>query len=174
MQEIKLYKSPWKAIKLLLLSSVFVIGGIWLLTSTSAPKWVGWVSVCFFGLGYPIGVFHLFDRRPQIIINEIGIYDRTTNQDSINWEIIQNAYMTNVHGQKFICLQVDESYEPSKKKGKWHKNFAQLNKSLGFQEINISLGQIKIDETRLMDFINAMACVDKTERVKKIKMIEKL
>lgn len=86
MKEIKLYKSPWRAIKLLLLSSVFVFGGIWLITSTDSPKWLGWMSIGFFGLGYPVGLFQLLDRRPQIIINELGIWDRTTKQDTINWE----------------------------------------------------------------------------------------
>lgn len=129
------------------------------------------MSISFFGLGYPVGLFHLFDRRPQIVINELGIWDRTTKQDAINWEIIQNAYLTDVHGQKFICLQVDESYEPSNKKGKWYKNFARLNKSLGFQELNLSLGQIKVDATRLTEFIILMSNADYEERDKKIKTI---
>ncbi len=142
-----------------------------MITSTDSPTWVGWMSICVFSLGYPVGLFQLFDRRPQIIINELGIWDRTTKQDTINWEIIKNAYLGDVHGQKFICLQVDESYEPSNKKGKWYRNFAKLNKSLGFQELNLSLGQIKIDEVRLTEFIIAMSKADIEERNTRIKTI---
>lgn len=129
------------------------------------------MSICFFGLGYPVGFFHLFDRRPQIIINEIGVWDRTTKHDIINWEIIHNAYLTDVSGQKFICLQIDESYEPSNKKGRLHRNFARFNKALGFQELNLSLGQIKIDEFWLAEFINAMSNAkiqDRKNRISKI------
>ena len=164
MKEIKLYKSRWRAMKLILLSSVFVLTGIWLLGIPNAPQWIAWTSIVFFGLGYPVGFFHFFDRRPQVIINEIGIFDRTTHQETINWNIIEDAYLTNVHGLKFICLVVDEQYEPSTKKGKWHKKGAELSKSLGFQELNISLGQVKVDETKLAAFILAMAEANKAHR----------
>lgn len=89
MTEIKLFKSPWRTVKLLLLCSIFVGLGIWGIKTGSMPNWVAWLNVGFFGLGYPIGIFHLLDRRPQIIINEIGIFDRTINSDIINWEIIR-------------------------------------------------------------------------------------
>ncbi len=171
MKEIKLYKSRWRAIKLLLLSSIFVIGGIWLITSTDDSKWVGWMSIIFFGLGLPIALFHLFDRRPQIVINEIGIYDRTTKLDFINWELIEDAYLTDVNGQKFISLIIDEKYEPSKTKGKKFQRTAKLNKAFGFQEVNISLGQIKIDEMKLMEFIMAMSGADNTQRKGLIKTL---
>jgi hypothetical protein len=170
MKEVKLYKSPWKALKLILLCSIFVVVGIWLL-STDTPRWIAWLNIGFFGLGYPVGFFHLLDRRPQIIINELGIFDRTTNQDTINWEIIKDAYLVDVHGQKFICLIVDENFEPSKKKGLPHRTMAGLNKTLGFQELNISLGQLKIDEQKLGQFIMAMSRADKPAREEIIKAL---
>ena len=169
MKEIKLYKSPWKAIKLLLLCTIFVLGGILIINSTDSPEWVGWMSICFFGLGYPIGFFNLLDRRPQIIINEIGIWDRKIKQEIIHWGIIQNTYLSALHEQKCICIQVDPSYEPSNKQGKWYKNAIKINKALGFQELNVSLGQINVDEKGLADFIYSMSQVGTEERLIKIK-----
>jgi hypothetical protein len=96
MKEYKLYESPLKAVKLILLCSILVFGGIWLITSTDAPAWVGWLNIGFFGPGYLAGLYQLLDRRPQIIINSIGIFDRTTHQDFINWDINQDAYLVNV------------------------------------------------------------------------------
>jgi len=154
--DIKLYKSPWRAIKLILLCSIFVIGGVFMLTKTDTPKWVCYLNIGFFGLGYPVWLFHLLDRRPQIIINEIGIFDRTTYKDFINWDVIQDAYPIDIHGQKFVCLIVDEKYEPSTKKGKLVKSLSKFSKDIGAQELNISLGQIKIDEIRLTEFILTM------------------
>ncbi len=116
MTEIKLYKSPKRVVKLVFLSTIFVATGYWLINYTDSPKWAGWVSILFFGLGYPVAIFHLFDRRVQIIINEIGIYDRTTHKDFINWDIIKGAYLTDVHRQKFICLDIDETLVSSFKK----------------------------------------------------------
>jgi hypothetical protein len=127
------------------------------------------MSMCFFGLGYPVGLFHLFDRRPQIIINEIGIFDRTTYKDFINWGVIQGAYPINISGQKFVCLVVDEQYEPSTKKGKLYKSVSNLSKEIGAQELNISLGQITVDEVKLTEFILTMINVTPENRQEKLK-----
>ncbi|RAV99239.1 STM3941 family protein [Pseudochryseolinea flava] len=159
--EIKLYKSRWKAIKLILLCSIFVVMGIFLLVYNKSPSWVAWMSIGFFGLGYPVGFFHLFDRRPQIIINEIGIFDRMAYRDFINWDVMLSAYPINIHGQKFICLIVDPKFEPKIKAKKFVK---QLNKEIGAQELNISLGQIQIDEKRLIDFIMKMIALPQEAR----------
>jgi hypothetical protein len=79
-------------------------------------------------------------------------------------EIIKNAYLANVHGQKFICLVLDEKFEPSKTKGRLFKKSAMLSKALGFQELNISLVNIKIDEHRFTNFILAMRSAEKSNR----------
>lgn len=167
--DIKLYKSPWRAIKLILLCSIFVFVGLFLILKTDSPKWIGWMNICFFGLGYPVGLFHLLDRRPQIIINEIGIFDRTTYKDFINWDVIQGAYPIDISGQKFVCLVVDEKYEPSTKKGKIAKTFSDFSKKVGAQELNISLGQISIDEGKLTEFILAMINIRPENRKEKLK-----
>lgn len=156
MIEMKLFKSPWRAVKLLLLCSIFVGLGIWDVKSGGMPNWIAWLNIGFFGLGYPVGIFHLLDRRPQIIINEIGIFDRTINSDIINWEIIRDAYPINIHQQKFVCLVVDEEFRPSRKKGLLYKQTVKFNEAIGAQELNISLGQIQIDVIKLTEFILLM------------------
>jgi hypothetical protein len=164
MKEIKLYKSPWRAIKLILLCSIFVALGLWGILTGHMPTWVAWLNIGFFGLGYPVGLFHLFDRRPQIIINETGIFDRTTNKDFINWEIIKDAYLIDIHKQKFICLVVDEKFKPSQNKSKLYQQTANFNEVIGAQELNISLGQVKIDPEKLTEFILLMRTATKTDK----------
>lgn len=164
MTEIKLYKSPWRAIKLILLCSIFVAMGFWGVLTGHMPTWVAWLNIGFFGLGYPVGLFHLFDKRPQIIINETGIFDRTTNKDFINWEIIQDAYLIDIHKQKFICLVVDEKYKPSRTKSKLYQQTAKFSEAIGVQELNISLGQIEINPERLTEFILQMLTASKPDK----------
>lgn len=163
MQEIKLYKSPGRAKKLIIGSFVFVIIGLFQLESEHIPEWIAYSGICFFGLGILVGLFHLFDDRPQIIINEIGIFDRMGHKEIINWKIIKNAYLINISGQPFISIAVDEKYKPSKKKGKFYRKVAKLNESIGAQEINISLGQLKVDYQKLTDFILQMRTATKKE-----------
>ena len=150
-------------IKLLLCCSIFVGVGIWIVIEDFS-NWIGWANISFFGQGYPLGLYQLFDKRPQIIINEFGIFDRTIHKEFINWELIQDAYLNSINGQKFICLVVEESFELSKKKGRWYKKVASMNKALGFQELNIMLGQIKIEEEKFTEFILAMSKADKPNR----------
>lgn len=164
MQEIKLYKSPGRAKRLILGCSVFVIIGLWQLESEHTPLWIAYSGIFFFGLGLLVGLFHLLDDRPQIIINEVGIFDRMSHKEMINWEIIKDAYLINIAGQPFICIVVDEKFSPSKKKGKFYRKVAKLNEFVGAQEINVSLGQLNVDYQKLNDFILQMRSATKSDK----------
>ena len=155
-----------------LLAVPFILCGIWLITraeSSSTDKIMGWIGTCFFSLAIPGSLYHLFDKRPQIIINETGIFDRTTHNEFINWEIIKDAYPINIHGQHFICLSVSEDFKPSRKKSRLYKGFAKLNTMIGAQELNIHLGQLDIDTMVLTEFIIAMTQADKNKKQELIK-----
>jgi len=168
MTEIKLYKTTWKALRIFALTIPLVMLNIWLITkndSSSTEKIVGWFGALFFGLGIPVGLFHLFDRRPQIIISVDGIWDRTTNQDEIKWEQIINAYPIDIYRQKFVSIIVDESFVFKTKQYKWAKNLTNL---VGAQNLNIHLGQIKYDENKFAEFINEMS---KTDRINRASLI---
>jgi hypothetical protein len=162
MIQIKLYKSPWKALRLLILATPFVGGGIWMVLCDSNSNWEkfwGWIAFIFFGSGYTIGFYHLFDRRPQIIIDENGIWDRTTNQDKIKWRQIRKVYAVSIHGQKFISLKVDKTFIWKKEVYGWAKR---INKSIGAQDLNLSLSQLKIDEKEFESFVRKMSKIHPT------------
>lgn len=164
MNEIRLYRSRGKVLRLMLLCSMFVGLGCFMLGRADAPQWIAWLSIGFFGLGLPFGIYQLLDRRPQIIVNEFGVFDRTTHHEFINWEIIRDVYLIAVNRQQFICLVVDEAFEPSRKKNKFRQGMASLNKGFGFQELNISLGLVRIDAMRFAEFILAMRSAEQPER----------
>ena len=171
MNEIKLYKKPIKAIFLLAISTVFVVLGIWGIMrdgNSAFEIFMAYLAIFFFGLGIAVGFFHLFDKRPQIIINENGIWDRTTNLDLIKWELIQDAYPINIYGQIFISLKLDKSQEIKVKQYKWT---TYLSSKMNAQKINMSLGQIKVDYKRLNEFILKMSRLEETERAVEIKNV---
>ncbi|ALW85534.1 hypothetical protein AUC43_10800 [Hymenobacter sedentarius] len=164
MIEFRLYKSRWKAQRLLLGCAAFVGIGFFLLGQPGTPQVVIWAIIGFFGLCFSIGIFQLLDRRPQIIVNEFGVFDRTTHHEFINWELIRDAYLVEIHRQQFVCLVVDEAFEPSRKKGQFHQGMAKLGKELGFQELNISLGPVDVDAIRFAEFLLAMRGAERPER----------
>ena len=65
--------------KLLGLTIPLVTVGIWLILRNEISLLVrimGCIGVPFFGFGFFLVIFHMFDKRPQIIINETGIWER--------------------------------------------------------------------------------------------------
>ncbi|GJQ41318.1 MAG: hypothetical protein D8M26_10765 [Ignavibacteriae bacterium] len=169
MTEIKLYKTTTKGLKIIGMCLPFVAIGIWMITDNpygTSEYIMGWVGTCFFGLGLPVGLFQTFDKRPQILITENGIWDRTTNQDEVKWEQIIEAYPLDIHGQKFISLVTDDTFVFTKKPYKWA---VKINEFVGAQNLNLHLGQINIDEIEFTNFINQLKQQTIDERRKTIK-----
>ncbi len=169
MAEIKLYKTTIKGLKIIGMCLPFAAIGLWMITDNpygSTEYMMGWVSTCFFGLGIPIGLFQTFDKRPQIVITENGIWDRTTHQDEIKWEQIIEAYPIDIHGQKFISLVTDNTFVFKKKTS---RRAAAINQFIGAQKLNLRLGQINIDEIELTNFINQITKETIEERRRSIK-----
>jgi len=157
MTEIKLYKTTTKGLKIIGMCLPFVAIGLWMITDSlygTTEYIMGWFCTCFFGLGFPVGLFQTFDKRPQIVISENGIWDRTTNQDEVKWEQIIEAYPLDIFEQKFISLVTADTFVFKKKPYKWA---AKINKEIGAQNLNLHLGQIKIDEIELTNFINQLS-----------------
>lgn len=164
MTELKLYKSSWKGVKIIALCLPFVIIGIWMISEKQLGTFdyfMGWFATSFFGLGIPIGFFVLLDKRPQIKINENGIWDKSLKQNEIKWEQITDSYLIDIYNQKFISIAVDKTFVFKKTKFRW---LNKLNKYVGAQELNLNLSQIKIDEQKLDKFITKIRKADKTER----------
>lgn len=175
MKELKLYKSPLKSFRLILLCSPFIIGGIWMLSKNIVPtdtKIIAWSSILFFGLGPIIAIFNLFDRRAQIIINKIGIFDKKIHNEIINWDIIQDAYSLDIHKQKFICLIIDKKFSPSNKKGKSYNFVVKLNETIGAQELNLNISQIKVDSEKMKQFILSMINSNEEQRAKNFETLK--
>jgi hypothetical protein len=157
MQEIKLYKSKSKALWLMLLCCPFIAASVYDLWfyDDMMPNELSWLGLCFFGSGIPLGLLQIFDKRPQVIINETGIFDRTAYKDFINWNVITDAYITKVYSQEFICLIIKDEV---KQYVKGKATLKKLSLALGFQELNISVGNLNINNTdKLAQFILAMS-----------------
>ena len=162
-----LYKSPIRALKLQAMTLPFVAIGVWMIIRSDAWEydwWIGWLCSLFFGMGIPISLYNLFDRRPHIILNETGVFDRTLHRDIINWEVIQDAYPYVISNQKFIALIVSDEFKPSRKKSVWYQRMARMNEALGAQELNLNLSQVKADEVKLAILIKLLAKSPRAER----------
>jgi len=169
MSEILLYKKPQKAVKILLIAICAVGVGLFIIyreTPGSFIYLVGWFNVLFFGLGIAVSIFQMFDRRPQIRISENGIWDRTTKQDQIGWHQIKHAYPLNIFKQKFVSLDLVDTFRIKKKPYKWA---SRINEFVGAQKVNLQVSQLKIDEVTLTNFINEIIQAEEGNRERIIK-----
>jgi hypothetical protein len=165
MHEIKFYTSTSKAWKLIGISSLFVILGVWMILSESygtKAYIMGWLGVVFFGLGVVIGVFSVFDKRAKLCINSNGIWAKNTKQDEIKWEQILQVNLFNINGQHFISIKTDDTFAFKKKVHKWVKK---INTLTGAQDFNISLSQLDADSNKLLDLINRLHNANEKERL---------
>jgi len=148
MSEITLYKSPKKALRLLGLCSLFVLPGCYLIYK--GRKYLPFIaSIGFFGLGYIIGFFHLFDKSPQITISSKGIWDTTLKLDIIPWHSIYDAYTLTINKQAFICLVTNEEVTGKK----IHKLTRMLNEGIEAQKVNLNLSAVKADPNIIISLI---------------------
>jgi hypothetical protein len=164
MSEVKLYKRPLKQVRYFLLTIPFVAIGIWMISSepTGTTNYiVGWLCASFFGLIILVGLFKLFDRRPQIIVTEQGIWDRTTREAEISWEQIQSAYPLSIFTQRFVSLVVDDTFIVKDNLFKW---VSKINHVIGAQKVNLYVSELGIDEHRMTIFINEIISSDNLSR----------
>lgn len=154
--EIKLYNSSKRNTKLALLGAIFFFLGLSMVTSDYLD-WIGWISFIFMGI-VPcfIVIYNILDKRPLIVVNNMGIYDRTAHKETINWEVIKDAHITYLYDKPYLALVLQEEFEPSYTKGKLQKAYSRFNKSLGFEEVTLSLGRVDLDEQKFLDFVLSM------------------
>ena len=155
MQEIKLYNSTGKNLLYLLSCSVFVAIGIWMvLSSDETLKFViGILSILFFGIGLVLIPTRLFDRKPRVIINDEGIFDRTLDIGTIEWQDIKDAYLQSVHGTEFISLDLEDNNKYLQRTSKTKAKIASYNEFFGFETINVNLGGVNRKGKEILEII---------------------
>lgn len=91
MKNLVLRKSVFKALKLVLLSSLLLAVGVYLIASGQPSKQViGWVNAVLFGFTLLAGLAQLFDRRPQLVADENGLYERMSLTEPIEWSAVDS------------------------------------------------------------------------------------
>lgn len=154
MNEIILYKSRLKAFRLIAVSSIFVIPSLFFIISQDDPKFIFWICTGFFSIGYAVAFINIFDKKPQIIINSKGIWDRSLKFETILWDDILDAYSVNIRREKFIALVVKPEIVKRKKLYKWAES---INRFAGAQKINLYSGNVKVDNNKLLSAIKQLS-----------------
>lgn len=155
MNQVVIKTSVWKTILTLLVSLLFVTGGVFLIFAgkTQSAKVVGIISIVFFGFGFFVLLRQGLDRRPRIVIDEEGVTDRTLGVGRINWEDIASVQLSSVYTNKFIVLQLVNTEKYLENLSNASKKMSKINRDLGFGALNLNLSLIDMKPQRVYELI---------------------
>jgi hypothetical protein len=147
-QTLEVRHRPHRAVLLLLISLVFVVGAVWLLMLEGddaspdpgrhrwAYPWIMWGAIIFFG---PCALFlarAIFDRRSQVTISRYGIRYRRWSRSEIPWSEITSAEVKFYRGNSFVTLHLrDPGRYPGHGILAW---LAGANRAMGFGDLVIA------------------------------------
>ena len=119
-QRIEIQYSKTKLLLVFLGSLAFVAIGLWFVIEPPTNHYnrhysptilliVGYASIIFFGLCALIAMRKLFDNRPGLVIDDLGLSDNSSGVSSgqILWTDILNISVIEIQRQKIIMLQVN-------------------------------------------------------------------
>ncbi len=116
-------------------------------------NYLGGFGLFFFGFLTLALVGQIFDRRPRLIIDSEGIYDRTLQSGVIDWYDIRNVYLQKIGESRFVCLDLEneEKYLPQDYQEK--KKTIAVKKYLSMETVNINIDGLNIDEEELIGIL---------------------
>ncbi len=162
-REIKIYKSKLKAAILLIFCLFFFMIGI-LVLQNSDKAVAGWSCIIIALLASIVGFYNLFDRRPQIIMNDDGITERTFKGEVIEWDAILNVDELFYRGQYYVRLMVDKDYKPTLVRSHWLFRIDRYYARAGVKALYIKVSMLTVSSGDLTNFIHAMAGADNSRR----------
>ena len=155
--------SKFKLVLLLLGATSLTVSAIWVFyLSRYEPVyvliWVRTVSlfcIIFFGLCDLYSIKKLFDSNPGLVLNSIGIIDRSSavSVGQILWRDLDGINVNWIQGQKFLTLYVTNPRKYLRRGGFFQRRINALNYQLYGSPINISVNTLKINFEELTELI---------------------
>lgn len=159
MEKIVIKTSRLKYTFLLIAAIGFVACGVFLLNQ-SGPKWVSWMSIIFFGSMIPLFTWQLFDSRPRLILDEEGVLDRTLKIGKISWNDISGAYLKEIKGNNFICLELKNEETYLTKLSPLMRVATSANVKLGFTPLSLNLSGVNTDAHQVLEVVLKMSAAN--------------
>lgn len=130
--------SPRKAVAVLLACIGLAVAGL-CLPSGGRVGWLEGACALFFGGGALCFVFRALDRRPQVVLDDEGLFDRRLRVGPVPWERIEGAALVRVYGSAVLCLRVDavERLAPGRER-RW-RAASRAGRRLGLGDLCVGL-----------------------------------
>lgn len=151
------FNSLWRNLVLLFISAVFVLVPIAVPPNDPSYHWGTWewADMLFFGSGVALFGLGVFDRRPQIVVDQDGIEKCRSRVGRIPWSEISAYRFQHVKGNLYITLSLRNPEVWKAKCPTWSRHVARFFGSNKL-EITISLQNMVVDEEALQGFMTKM------------------
>ncbi len=134
--------------------------------------WKGTPAVPVFTISTLILFFRLFDRRPKLVIDSQGIFDRTLGLGHIPWDDILSVQFVEVKGASFIDLALRNEPLYLTRFSTFKRKIIEGNKRIGYPFLAINLTSVAADPRAVYDCIFQTAASEKIYRMKYKKTAE--
>jgi hypothetical protein len=140
-----------KLLLLLFVSLAFVAVGLW---SVRDRKWMGLAPAIFFEGCALVFIRELLDTRPRIVIDDVGVFDRTLKVGIVSWDDILDAEGFSKGGQPFIALRLRSDPKYTDRLSPAYRRLVQLQHTVGFATLNLNLSTLRSNPYVLAEFIS--------------------
>ena len=164
MKKIEIYSSKKKFFLVLIVSLLFVVGGIYVFLNPESikdesplfVKVMGLIAMLFFGLGIYVSIKALIKNRLILVIDNIGInVNPEKSSETIEWKNITGFSEIKIQGAKIIIININNSdYWIEKEKNAIKKTMMKFNFNNYRSPFNLSANATQLSHTELMKLLN--------------------
>ncbi len=159
LREIRVHPAPTKLVKLLAMSVVFVLIGLWA-TGTigggvgrpgAVEAIIGYAGIGFFGPSACYFGFRLLVRRPALVIDDDGIVDNASalSAGPVSWDEVTDVRATSFGSQRSIVLQVRDEAALLARQALVKRLLMRVNKLLGGALVWVPMTAVPMPEAEL-------------------------
>jgi hypothetical protein len=163
MDEIVIKLSKTKIVALTLGSIAFIAGGLWLwiIADTQTRfnpflvKGFSIAAVLFFGMCGLYGLTKLFDNKPGLIINNIGLLDNSSGVSGhlIKWTDITGLDVEQVQQTRFLLIFVNNPNDFLNKANRFKRFWMKMNHKMYGTPLSISSTSLQCNFDELVSLI---------------------
>jgi hypothetical protein len=141
---------------LLLVACGFVALGVFLLAvGDRDARWVAILCILFFGACAPTFLWQIVDRRPRLVVDDIGVFDRTLGVGRILWGDIEDGHLASINRQDFVCLILRDEARWVAELPPLQRRLVAANRALGFSGLNLNLSGLDVEASSVLALIPA-------------------
>jgi hypothetical protein len=156
-ESITLYSDRRRVLLLLLATLALVIAASFLTRENQLATVViiGYIGAIFF-ISASIVLLRMFlDRRPRLILDSNGLFDRTMKTPRIPWNTILSMELRTIRGSSFICLELTDEDQRLEALPPLKRLTALANRSIGVGVFNVNPSALPLTAEEIFTIIAA-------------------